>query len=71
MNILLVAPVLVPLATLLLGILLRVRIRLVEKLSIGGCSLLLVGLTLVWQAASDVVLSGQLGAGRRPTASAW
>lgn len=36
------------------------------RLSIGGCSLLLlVGLTLVWLAASDVVLSGQLGGGKR------
>ncbi|MEE4461496.1 proton-conducting transporter membrane subunit [Azotobacter chroococcum] len=67
MNILLVAPVLVPLATLLLGILLRARVRLVARLSIGGCSLLLlVGLTLVWQAASDVVLSGQLGGWQAP-----
>jgi len=62
MSPLLVAPVLVPLGTLLLGILWRSRPRQVARISVAGCGLLLlVGLTLVGLAAGDVVLSGQVG----------
>jgi multicomponent Na+:H+ antiporter subunit D len=62
MNGLVVAPVLVPLATLVLGIILRPRHRLVAALSVtGAAALLLVGLRLVVLASQDVVLVGQLG----------
>lgn len=62
MNAWLVAPVLVPLSTLALGIMLRPRHRLVTAVSLAGAvALLLVGLRLVAMASHDVVLAGQLG----------
>jgi len=59
---LLVAPILVPLCSLLLAIILRRHLLAVRVLSLSGTALLLaVGLVLVWQAAQGVVLSGQVG----------
>nr|WP_256834949.1 proton-conducting transporter membrane subunit [Pseudomonas oleovorans] len=59
---LLVAPILVPLCSLLLAIILRRHLLAVRVLSLSGAALLLaVGLVLVWQAAQGVVLSGQVG----------
>lgn len=64
---LLVAPVLVPLCSLLLAIILRRHRLAVRVLSLSGTVLLLaVGLALVWQAAQDVVLSGQIGGWQAP-----
>jgi multicomponent Na+:H+ antiporter subunit D len=62
MNWLLVSPVLIPLATMVLGILLRSRPRLVAAASVAGATgLLVAGLQLVSLAAQDVILAGQLG----------
>src|SRR5690606_20286196 len=62
MNFLLVAPIAVPLATLVLCLLLRGQHALVRRISVtGGVVLLVVGLALVGLAGSDVVLAGQLG----------
>ncbi|MFV3387331.1 proton-conducting transporter membrane subunit [Pseudomonas sp. NY15364] len=59
---LLVAPILIPLCSLLLAIILRRHLLAVRVLSLSGAALLLaVGLVLVWQAAQGVVLSGQVG----------
>tara|TARA_R110002049_G_scaffold59920_5_gene161710 strand:- start:193 stop:1689 length:1497 start_codon:yes stop_codon:yes gene_type:complete len=62
MNFLLVAPIAVPLATLVLCLLFREEHALVRRISVfGGIVLLAVGLALVGLASSDVVLAGQLG----------
>lgn len=64
---LLVAPILVPLCSLLLAISLRRHLQAVRVLSLSGTALLLaVGLVLVWQAAQGVVLSGQVGNWQAP-----
>ncbi|MGA4473622.1 proton-conducting transporter membrane subunit [Ectopseudomonas chengduensis] len=64
---LLVAPILVPLCSLLLAIILRRHLLAVRVLSLSGTALLLaVGLVLVWQAAQGVVLSGQVGNWQAP-----
>jgi len=64
---LLVAPILVPLCSLLLAIILRRHLLAVRVLSLSGTTLLLaVGLVLVWQAAQGVVLSGQVGNWQAP-----
>ena len=64
---LLVAPILVPLCSLLLAIILRRHLLAVRVLSLSGAALLLaVGLVLVWQAAQGVVLSGQVGDWQAP-----
>ncbi|WP_417701517.1 proton-conducting transporter membrane subunit [Pseudomonas sp.] len=64
---LLVAPILVPLCSLLLAIILRRNLLAVRVLSLSGTALLLaVGLVLVWQAAQGVVLSGQVGDWQAP-----
>ncbi|MCW1936374.1 proton-conducting transporter membrane subunit [Pseudomonas sp. MDMC_285] len=64
---LLVAPILVPLCSLLLAIILRRHLLAVRVLSLSGAALLLaVGLVLVWQAAQGVVLSGQVGNWQAP-----
>ena len=64
---LLVAPILVPLCSLLLAIILRRNLLAVRVLSLSGAALLLaVGLVLVWQAAQGVVLSGQVGNWQAP-----
>ncbi|MDU9406270.1 proton-conducting transporter membrane subunit [Pseudomonas sp. zfem001] len=64
---LLVAPILVPLCSLLLAIILRRHLLAVRVLSLTGTALLLaVGLVLVWQAAQGVVLSGQVGNWQAP-----
>ncbi|MDX5362554.1 MAG: Na+/H+ antiporter subunit D [Pseudazoarcus pumilus] len=66
-NFLLVAPMAVPLATLVLCLLLRPRHDLVRLVSVlGGVALLAVGLALVGLAGSDVVLAGQLGGWQAP-----
>ncbi len=67
MNALVVAPVAVPLITLILCILLRPRHRLVATVSVAGAmALLLVGLQVLALAAGDVVLAGQLGGWQAP-----
>ena len=64
---LLVAPILIPLCSLLLAIILRRHLLAVRVLSLTGAVLLLaVGLVLVWQAAQGVVLSGQVGGWQAP-----
>ncbi|PIA71488.1 proton-conducting transporter membrane subunit [Pseudomonas sediminis] len=64
---LLVAPILIPLCSLLLAIILRRHLLAVRVLSLSGAALLLaVGLVLVWQAAQGVVLSGQVGNWQAP-----
>lgn len=64
---LLVAPILVPLCSLLLAIILRRNLLAVRVLSLSGAALLLaVGLVLVWQAAQGVVLTGQVGGWQAP-----
>ncbi|AQZ34489.1 NADH/ubiquinone/plastoquinone [Pseudomonas sp. LPH1] len=64
---LLVAPILIPLCSLLLAIILRRHLLAVRVLSLTGTALLLaVGLVLVWQAAQGVVLSGQVGDWQAP-----
>lgn len=64
---LLVAPILIPLCSLLLAIILRRHLLAVRVLSLTGALLLLaVGLMLVWQAAQGVVLSGQVGGWQAP-----
>ena len=64
---LLVAPILIPLCSLLLAIILRRNLLAVRVLSLSGAALLLaVGLVLVWQAAQGVVLSGQVGNWQAP-----
>lgn len=64
---LLVAPILIPLCSLLLAISLRRHLLAVRVLSLSGAALLLaVGLALVWQAAQGVVLSGQVGNWQAP-----
>src|SRR5690606_18372225 len=66
-DFLLVAPMAVPLATLVLCLLLRPRHDLVRVVSVlGATALLAVGLALVGIAASDVVLAGQLGDWKAP-----
>lgn len=67
MNFLLVAPVSVPLATLVLCLLFRPHHELVRRISVvGSAALLAVGVALVWLAASDVVLAGQFGGWQAP-----
>jgi multicomponent Na+:H+ antiporter subunit D len=67
MNAMLVAPVALPLITLILCILLRSQPRLVTALSVVGAALLLlVGVRLVALAADDIVLAGQLGGWQAP-----
>jgi multicomponent Na+:H+ antiporter subunit D len=67
MNILLVAPVVVPLLTLILGVLFRPRHRWVAAISVvGGVALLLVGLVLVALAGADVIIAGQVGGWQAP-----
>lgn len=64
---LLVAPILIPLCSLLLATVLRRHLLAVRALSLGGTGLLLAaGLALVWQAAHGVVLSGQVGGWQAP-----
>lgn len=64
---LLVAPILIPLCSLLLAIILRRHLLAVRVLSLTGAVLLLaVGLMLVWQAAQGVALSGQVGGWQAP-----
>ncbi|MGK8440571.1 proton-conducting transporter membrane subunit, partial [Ectopseudomonas hydrolytica] len=64
---LLVAPILIPLCSLLLATVLRRHLLAVRALSLGGTGLLLAaGLVLVWQAAHGVVLSGQVGGWQAP-----
>ncbi|WFS20260.1 proton-conducting transporter membrane subunit [Pseudomonas sp. 905_Psudmo1] len=64
---LLVAPILVPLCSLLLAIILRRHLLAVRVLSLTGTALLLaVGLVLVWRAAQGVVLTGQVGNWQAP-----
>nr|WP_322939133.1 proton-conducting transporter membrane subunit [Pseudomonas sp. s4] len=64
---LLVAPILIPLCSLLLAIILRRHLLAVRVLSLTGAVLLLAaGLMLVWQAAQGVVLSGQVGGWQAP-----
>ena len=67
MNALLVGPVLLPLLTLVLCLLLRRHARLLRWVSLAGSTLLLgLGLGLVWLAAGDTVLSGQMGDWQAP-----
>lgn len=62
MNTLVIAPVVVPLLTLLVGVTLRPRHAMVKAVSVmGAVVLVLVGLRLVALASSDVVLTAQLG----------
>lgn len=62
MSALLVGPVVLPLLTLVLCLLLRRHARLLRWISLTGSALLLgLGLSLVWLAAGDTVLSGQMG----------
>ncbi|MVW75252.1 proton-conducting transporter transmembrane domain-containing protein [Pseudomonas xionganensis] len=64
---LLVAPVLIPLCSLVLALLLRNHLSLVRALSLGGTTLLLaVGIKLVWLAAGGTVLAGQVGGWQAP-----
>ncbi|MBU1331858.1 MAG: Na+/H+ antiporter subunit D [Gammaproteobacteria bacterium] len=68
MMALLVAPVLVPLLTLVLCILLRgAPLRLLQAVSLSGAvALLVVGGYLVWLAAGGTILSGQMGNWQAP-----
>jgi multicomponent Na+:H+ antiporter subunit D len=67
MSALLVGPVLLPLFTLVLCLLLRRHPRLLKLVSLSGSTLLLVlGMGLVWLAAGDTVLSGQMGDWQAP-----
>ncbi len=67
MSGLLVAPVLVPLATLILCMLLRRNPGVVAALSVAGAALLtLVGLRLVGLAGEGVILAGQMGGWQAP-----
>ena len=67
MSALLVGPVLLPLLTLVLCLLLRRHARLLKLVSLSGSALLLgLGLGLVWLAAGDTVLSGQMGNWQAP-----
>ncbi|MFN3984004.1 MAG: proton-conducting transporter membrane subunit [Rhodocyclaceae bacterium] len=67
MNALIVAPVVVPLLTMLVGVMLRPRHELVKVVSvIGAIALVLVGIRLVALADADVVLSAQLGGWEAP-----
>lgn len=67
MNALLVAPMVVPLVTLILGLLFRPRHNVVAFFSVvGAVALMLVGFRLVGLAASDVVLVGQVGGWQAP-----
>lgn len=67
MNILTVAPVVVPLATLLVGVAFRPHHAIVKAISVvGAVVLLLVGLRLVALAGNDVVLAGQMGGWQAP-----
>ncbi|HRP96065.1 MAG TPA: proton-conducting transporter membrane subunit [Rhodocyclaceae bacterium] len=67
MNALLVAPVALPLVTLILCIVFRAHRGAVIMVSVVGAVLLLaIGLSLVALAANDVVLAGQLGGWQAP-----
>jgi len=67
MNALIVAPVVVPLTTLLLGVAFRPHHAIVKAISVvGAIALLLVGLRLVLLAADDVVLAAQMGGWQAP-----
>lgn len=67
MSTLVVAPVLIPLVTLLVGVMLRPYHRQVNVVSvIGAVLLLLVGIRLVVLADQDVVLAAQLGGWEAP-----
>lgn len=67
MTLLLVLPVLIPLVTLLLALLVKRHSALVSLISFAGSSLLLMtGLYLVWLAAGGTVLSGQMGGWQAP-----
>lgn len=67
MSALLVGPVLLPLLTLVLCLLLRRHARLLKLVSLAGSALLLsLGLGLVCLAAGDTVLSGQMGDWQAP-----
>lgn len=66
-HLLLVAPVLIPLTSLLLALMVRRHIALVRALSLTGATLLLlVGIQLVWLAAGGTVLTGQVGGWQAP-----
>mgnify|MGYP006183320279 CR=1 FL=1 len=57
MSALLVGPVLLPLLTLVLCLLLRRHARLLKLVSLSGSALLLgLGLSLVWLAAGDIAI---------------
>ena len=67
MSLLLVLPVLIPLVTLLLALLVKRHHALVSLISFAGTSLLLMtGLYVVWLAAGGTVLSGQMGGWQAP-----
>jgi len=66
-HLLLVAPVLIPLTSLLLALMARRHLALVRAISLSGATLLLlVGIQLVWLAANGTVLSGQVGGWQAP-----
>ncbi|QJD58883.1 Na+/H+ antiporter subunit D [Pseudomonas sp. gcc21] len=67
MNLLLVLPVLLPLTTLMLCLLVRRRLAWVTLISLAGSTLLLItGLWLVWIAAQGTVITGQMGSWPAP-----
>ena len=67
MSALVVSPVVIPLVTMLIGVVLRPYHQQVKVVSvIGAIALVLVGLRLVGLAADDVVLSAQLGGWQAP-----
>jgi len=67
MNMLVVAPIVVPLVTLVVLMLGRRHAGMVAWVSVlGALALTLVGLRLVGLAASDVVIAGQLGGWQAP-----
>lgn len=67
MNTVLVLPILIPMVTLVLCLLVKRRVHLVSAISVAGTVLLLsVGVWLVWLAGQGVVLSGQMGSWSAP-----
>ncbi|MEB3735265.1 hypothetical protein ULF88_17080 [Halopseudomonas pachastrellae] len=67
MNLLLVAPILIPLGTLMLALFVRSHPRSLMLVSFAGCTALLVtGIWLVLLAGQDVVLVGQMGGWAAP-----
>jgi len=66
-NFLIVAPMVIPLTTLILGLLFRPHYHMVRLISVwGAVALLATGLYLVKLAAADVVLVGQMGTWEAP-----